>query len=408
MSNKGEDLSNEDYNLQETSVEAWADDNSEPGSWLSAAPPILQGTDWTVETLVNQIQRGNIDLAPAFQRREVWNQTRMSRFVESLMVGVPVPQIVLAASKTRRGGFIVLDGKQRLTAISRWAADTESEARPLRLKGLDILNDYEGKTLAELREMPEAEDDLRLLDNTTIRTVVIANWPSEEYLSVVFNRLNSGSVALSTQELRHALYPGPFASYIDNFAYQSEPLREALRLSQPDFRMRDTELALRFLAMSTRLNEYAGALSAFLDSTMKFYNSDWANEKITVRTSLSNLELALESSREVFGKSAFRRVREDGSYETLFNRAVFDCQALLFSQTRVRDFVAMNPDGVKKAFEQLSMGDVRFQASLTATTKSIGSTHYRLFAWTNKLNESFNLNIETPRIENNRIAWDLA
>ena len=78
---------------------------------------VVQGTDWTTETLVGQLQRGNIILNPRFQRRDAWQRPRKSKFIESLIVGLPIPQIVLAESKTERGKFIVIDGKQRLLAI---------------------------------------------------------------------------------------------------------------------------------------------------------------------------------------------------------------------------------------------------------------------------------------------------
>jgi len=84
-----------------------------PGS-LAA---VVSGTDWTTETVVSQLKRGNIQLDPRFQRRDAWKRDRKSRFIESLIVGLPIPQIVLAESKRDRGKFIVLDGKQRLLSI---------------------------------------------------------------------------------------------------------------------------------------------------------------------------------------------------------------------------------------------------------------------------------------------------
>jgi uncharacterized protein with ParB-like and HNH nuclease domain len=78
---------------------------------------VVSGTDWATETVVSQLKRGNIQLDPRFQRRDAWKRDRKSRFIESLIVGLPIPQIVLAESKRDRGKFIVLDGKQRLLSI---------------------------------------------------------------------------------------------------------------------------------------------------------------------------------------------------------------------------------------------------------------------------------------------------
>src|SRR6187402_3579174 len=71
------------------------------------------GTDWTVETLVLQLRKNVIELDPSFQRRDAWRTTRKSRFIESLILGLPIPQLVLAERKQRRGTFFVIDGKQR-------------------------------------------------------------------------------------------------------------------------------------------------------------------------------------------------------------------------------------------------------------------------------------------------------
>ena len=81
---------------------------------------VVSGTDWTTETIVSQLKRNNIQLRPRFQRRDAWKRDRKSRFIESLIVGLPIPQIVLAESKQDRGKFMVLDGKQRLLSILQY------------------------------------------------------------------------------------------------------------------------------------------------------------------------------------------------------------------------------------------------------------------------------------------------
>ena len=75
---------------------------------------VVTATDWTVETLISQLNKRNIKLDPSFQRRDAWTIRRKSEFIESLFLGLPVPQVVLAESKEKKGSYIVLDGKQRL------------------------------------------------------------------------------------------------------------------------------------------------------------------------------------------------------------------------------------------------------------------------------------------------------
>ena len=76
---------------------------------------VLHSSDWTVETLFSQLKRKNIDINPRFQRRDAWDSGKKSRFIESIILGLPIPQIVLAERKGERGRYIVLDGKQRLS-----------------------------------------------------------------------------------------------------------------------------------------------------------------------------------------------------------------------------------------------------------------------------------------------------
>lgn len=80
----------------------------------------LWSTDWTAETVIRQLQKGNINLNPNWQRRGAWRDDRQSKFIESLILGLPVPQIVLAETPDQRGRFIVIDGKQRLITLLRF------------------------------------------------------------------------------------------------------------------------------------------------------------------------------------------------------------------------------------------------------------------------------------------------
>ena len=66
---------------------------------VSFKDAVVMNADWTIETIDVQINKGNIDLQPGFQRRAAWDETRKSRLIESIIVGMPVPNIVLAENK---------------------------------------------------------------------------------------------------------------------------------------------------------------------------------------------------------------------------------------------------------------------------------------------------------------------
>ncbi len=110
-----DDLMDSEFTEYESQLETDEDIGKiNPRDFSGAA---VSGNDWTTETIINQINKGNIQLDPDFQRREAWDNKRKSKFIESLIIGLPIPQIVLAESRDRRGSYIVLDGKQRLLSI---------------------------------------------------------------------------------------------------------------------------------------------------------------------------------------------------------------------------------------------------------------------------------------------------
>src|SRR5262252_5350782 len=111
-----------------------------------AVAAVVSGTDWTTETIVSQLKRGNIQLNPRFQRRDAWKRDRKSRFIESLIVGLPIPQIALAESKQDRGKFIVLDGKQRLLAILQFWGLGDGANNAYALSGLTLRGDLKQKS----------------------------------------------------------------------------------------------------------------------------------------------------------------------------------------------------------------------------------------------------------------------
>lgn len=365
---------------------------------------VVSANDWTTETLINQINKGNIQLNPDFQRRDAWDKKRKSKFIESLILGMPIPQVVLAESKDRRGSYIVLDGKQRLLSLRQFAAEAgDAVFEQLKLTGLDIRSDLKGKSLNNLREELALFDDLSAFENQPIRTVVIKNWPNENFLYHVFLRLNTGSVPLSTQELRQALHPGEFVRFIDRMSGQSVALREILKLKKPDFRMRDTELLLRYFAFENYLDLYSGTLKVFLDVTCKKLNDDWDGMQPVIETQLNSFEEAHTVIKNVFNKNRYKKWAGQ-NYESRFNRAIFDIMILSFNKAEVRQASVGREQDIENAFKDLCANNREFLSSIESTTKSLGATLARLSIWFQSLNNILGLNLHVPQMINNRIV----
>ncbi|MDQ7805874.1 DUF262 domain-containing protein [Amycolatopsis sp. A133] len=343
---------------------------------------VTWSTDWTVGTIIEQLRRDRFDLEPAFQRRDVWNQTKQSRFIESLLLGIPVPQLILAERNSARGKFIVLDGKQRLRSLQRFAG---LDGPPLRLTGLDVLTNLRGATYEDFLD-DNLEAHSAALENQSIRAVVLRGWANEALLYLTFLRLNSNVVGLSPQELRRALHPGKFMEYLMEHSGEDTHIQNFLNIKKPDFRMRDAEILLRHIALTLRIREYRGNLRAFLDETCSLFNSEWQSAEREVRQASEGFDRAAAFTSLIFGKEAFRRYSSRG-YERPRNRAVLDIMAFYFQHPEIRRTLGEHRGSIKPLFEDLCRNNAEFSESLTSTTKSVGAVMTRLTYWGRALSE---------------------
>lgn len=371
------------YLYEEPDAESEEDLDLRGGQSINTA--VVTSTDWTTETILNQLRRGNIHLTPRFQRRDAWTPARKSRFIESLFLSLPIPQLVLAERRDKRGSYIVIDGKQRLLSLLQFAGTgSDSAFQPLALTGLELRGDLNGLRLADMENDSRLSDDVTAFQNQTIRTVVVRNWPDEQFLYLVFLRLNTGSVPLSPQELRQALHPGRFVEFADDFSYGNEHLYRALGIKGPDFRMRDVEVVIRYYGFVLFLDSYAGNLKDFLDHTCLQLNEGWDEAEDDVRSAGDALNAAIDSTLGIFGRSAFRRWNGE-RFEGRFNRAVFDSMVYYFRNPAIADQARERAADVVAAFKDLSEIDSKFDDALATTTKSVGATAHRLWAWANAL-----------------------
>lgn len=353
---------------------------------------VIWNTDWTVETIVSQSRKGNIDLNPKFQRRDAWNSQEKSKLIESLMLGIPVPPIILAEKKENRGKYIVIDGKQRLLAINQFFAEEGDEFKVLTLKSLQFLNELNNETYETIKSDYDRSRYLSQIENQVIRTVVIRNWPNEDFLYTVFLRLNTGSKKLSPQELRQALNPGEFLDYLDDATAESEIFRKLLNNTEADSRMRDVELALRYFAFKYNFKNYKGNLKTFLDSTCKLLNQNWENKTKEFEKEFLNLEKSITICFDIFGeKEAFSRF-SNGKYNNYFNRPLFEILTYFLTEKRIADEIIGKQDIFKIKFEELSEQDVEFNQAITSTTNNVGKVVYRF----NKLIELIDSIISKP------------
>lgn len=226
--------------------------------------------DYTLEVLVDKYTRGQIQI-PSFQRKFVWSQVQASKLIESFLLGLPVPAIFLYTEPSTNR-LLVVDGQQRLKAVAYFMegyfGEEQNERRPVfRLKGLDANSPFLGRTYSELKQADEPTY-LRLND-AVLRAFVIKQLDPADNTSIyhVFERLNTGGTFLTAQEIRNCVRHGPFNDALIRFnGYPA--WRRIFGSDQPERRMRDVELILRFLALSTAASLYEKPMKDFLNRVM--------------------------------------------------------------------------------------------------------------------------------------------
>jgi hypothetical protein len=233
----------------------------------TASPAIgYSGQDFDVAGLVRRLQERNIivptfgaeDPAVAtagFQRSFVWNRKQMDRFVESLLLGYPVPGIFLVRQSDRR--YLVLDGQQRLRTLQAFKEGVHA-GREFALQ--NVGDELKGLTYKKL-----TDEQRRLLDDAFITATIVATDGSSASLEAIyqlFERLNTGGTQLTPHEIRVALYAGEFVTYLERLNSQ-ESWREIYGRRSP--RLRDQELILRILALWTDASAYRRPLKTFLN-----------------------------------------------------------------------------------------------------------------------------------------------
>jgi len=341
--------------------------------------------DWTVETIYNQIVQGNIDLNPKFQRRNAWNDDKRSRLIESLILKLPVPEVVLAESHTEKNKFVVLDGKQRLLTIAGFI-DHETYKywdKPF-LRDLKIRSELNNITI-ELLSQENYKDTYRAFQNSDIRCTVVFNQSSDDILYEIFYRLNSGAVPLSMQELRQSLRKGGFSDYLMECTETIGPLHEVLGLTQPDKRLIDAEIVLKYISNRIRLTDYAGNLKKFLDDTLVLLNRNWNVQSNDIKQLFDDFNNGIRLLASIVGMSNVGKY----SNENRFIKNLFDVQIYFFSQLNQDDLTGAANARFVEMFRELSNANTDFRRSITSSTNTKKNYFTRFERFREIINNSF-------------------
>lgn len=214
------------------------------------------GADFPVDTLVKRMDEGDF-IIPGFQRSYVWNEAEASRFIESLLIGLPTPSLFLAKDKFSYK-YLVIDGQQRLKTLQYFYKGHFPDGKEFKLKS--VTPPLNGLTYSAL---PPSER--RSLDNSIIHCIIISDNYDPSGMFHLFERLNTTGTPLTAQEVRNAIYHGPFTEFLRELSNDETWKQLYGKMSN---RAEEEELVLRFLALHFDFNNYNGKMVDFLNYFM--------------------------------------------------------------------------------------------------------------------------------------------
>ena len=297
-------------------------------------------------SLVNQVFISeNYQLRPKYQRRITWDSRKRSKLIESFIMNVPIPPVFIYETDFNR--YQVMDGLQRITAIIDFYNDCYE------LEELTQWPELNGRKYSQLPKKVKEGIDRRQLSVITLLKESSKTLIQEEKMKkMVFERLNTGGVTLEDQEIRNALYNGPFNDLcislsgnntfrklwlinpedIDGLDGELDNYDDALKYAKNKLykRMYDVELVLRYFAMR-HIDEYSSKLSEFMDLCLRQGNK-YTSDQLEI---LKNIfENTIEKADTLFSEKAFcQYVKRRGTNSwTSPQKMIYDSMMLALSQ----------------------------------------------------------------------------
>jgi hypothetical protein len=222
--------------------------------------------DISVKELVSMVSQSIIDIAPEYQRQFRWPLDNQSKFIESVFLGIPIPSLFMAANKD--GSWELIDGVQRLSSLIHFVGSIEERAKigletSLKLQNLEVLSEFNHCTFNDLPQTLRLKFSLRPLKVTTLTDKSDAKVRFD-----LFERLNTGGVRLTDQEIRACVFRGRFNEFLDELAENEDFL---LSVNLRDSKKNDgtkQEFVLRFFSYLHNREKFEHSVVGFLNDYM--------------------------------------------------------------------------------------------------------------------------------------------
>lgn len=331
-----------------------------------------QKIELPISTLQAMI-KDQITLNPEFQRRDRWDNRKRSRFIESIIMNVPIPPVFLGEDEY--GTYVVLDGRQRLTAVYEFLKNS------FPLEDLTVWVELNNKRYADL----EQSGLNRTLTRRFIPAILLLKESSPEVKYDVFDRLNTGGVKANEMEIRNAVFRGDFTKLIQELSGYSNFRKlwdipedpKALSVNNLYSTMGDVEYVLRFFALR-HPESMEGRFKEYLSFFMKEKNESYNRENRLLESDANLFKTTVDNTLEILGDQAFSRISPaDGKPRRsapLADAVLFGMSFVDREKTTPADFIL-----IKEALNSLQ-SDTKFLSAITSGTNGKGAITERTTA----------------------------
>ena len=255
--------------------------------------------EYTIEVLINKLQKEEIFI-PDFQRNYVWTKEQAARFIESILLNIPIPFLFCADCST--GDLEIIDGAQRLTSLKKFYEGH------IPLSNLEKIQSLSGETFQDLPDTYKK----RFL-NRTLRIIVLAESVDMTTRLDLFNRINTSSTLLTDSELRKGAFAGKFYDFVIEMAADKQFIKLAPIGNRKTDRGEREELVLRFFAYSEDLPSFTGRVNTFLNNYL-MKNKDNTKDLLRLKNNFKDMLAFIEKNishgfAKTNGASSTPRVR---------------------------------------------------------------------------------------------------
>lgn len=317
-----------------------------------------------------ELLEDDIIIIPPYQRLpNLWTDKMKSRFIESLILNLPIPLFYFDEGADKK--WRVIDGLQRISTLDHFILagkkdfNISSNTEPLVLVDLEFRKEFNGKTWAEL-----PRDIQRRISSNQVTINLIGKGTPDQVKYNIFSRINQGGIELETQEIRTALFQGYRTEFLEELVSPTTTFGAAFKAatnnSIPTRRQQDLDFVTRFISfyLIDYLN-YEPDMDTFLTLGTRAIPRDSAMQQEIK----NNFEESMKLAFAVFGMDAFRKRLEEGEKRKPINKPIFEIISVYFAKCNPtqRQAILGNKDEFKENFRLLNHNK-KFWSSITTGT----------------------------------------